>query len=156
MRLPSGYNQRLARYDRDLRVRYSQRRHIWLLERRARYPRLPVDPARYGFLEHDTVVQMRDGFFTLGEYPPRSLPPVDRLIAYLRTQDIRRQGDQDLGRLAEAVADELDAQDLAREEQAQRRAVVDIGDRAAELWEHNRWRTNVRVGGRLPRGVAAR
>ena len=48
-------------------------------------------------------------------------------------------------KLANAVADELDA-DYARREQAQRDAVNDeIGERAGEFWEHARWREGSRV-----------
>ncbi len=151
MTLPPGYQARLRRFDPELRLRWSPRRHVWLLERRARYERLPVDPRKYGFTEHDTVVQQRDGYFALGEYAPRDLPTCDRLIAYLRTQDVRRRGDQDLARLAEAVADELDAADAAREEKRRRDALDDVGARAGEEWETNKWREGVRVA--VPKGL---
>lgn len=151
MTLPPGYQARLKRFDSELRMRWSPRRHVWLLERRARYERLPVDPRKYGFTEHDTVVQQRDGYFALGEYAARELPTCDRLIAYLRTQDVRRRGDQDLARLAEAVADELDAADAAREERQRQAALIDVGDRAAEEWESNKWREGVRVV--VPKGL---
>lgn len=151
MRLSPGYNDRLRRFDSDLRVRWSPRRHIWLLERRARYQRLPVNPALYGQQEHDTVVQMRDGYFTLGEYQPAELPSVDRLIAYLRTQDSRRRGDQDFAHLAEALADELDANEATRDEQQRQRALANISGRAGEEWDTNRWRQGVRVA--VPRGL---
>jgi len=145
MQLPPGYQQQLRRFDAELRVRWSARTHRWLLERKARYGRVSIDPAKYGFAEHDTVVQMRDGYFALGSYGPRELPPVDRLIAYLRTQDVRRRGDQDFDRLAEALADELDAADLAREEQQRAAALADVGDRSGEQWEHERWAQGARV-----------
>lgn len=145
MRLPSGYQARLQRFDQELRLRWSQNRRRWLLERRARYRRLPVDPRRYGQQEHDTLVQMRDGYFTLGEYPPNELPTCDRLIAYLRTQDSRRLGDQDLGRLADALADELDQADADREEKIRQAALGDIADRSGEHWETERWRQGLRV-----------
>lgn len=151
MRLSPGYNRRLARFDADLRIRWSQRRHRWLLERRARYQRLPVDPSRYGSLEHDTVVQMREGYFTLGEYQPAELPSVDRLIAYLRTQDSRRRGDQDFAHLAEALADELDANEATRDEQQRQRALANVAGRAGEQWEHDRWAHGTRIV--VPRGL---
>jgi hypothetical protein len=145
VRLPHGYAARLHRFDPDLRLRFSPRRGQWLLERRARYQRLPVDPRRYGFAEHDTVVQLRDGYFLLGTYQPNDLPTADRLIQYLRSQDTRRGGDQDLQRLAEAVADELDQQDAAREERIRQHHLADVAAAAGEEYEAHRWRTGVRV-----------
>lgn len=158
MPLPTSYNRRLARFDPELRVRWSSRRRLWLLERRARYQRLPVDPRRYGFAEHDTMIQMRDGYFALGEYQPRDLPTVDRLIAYLRSQDTRRQGDQDFTALANAIANELDQADADREERLRQAALGDIAAGAGEEWETNKWRAGVRVAvpRALPRIAAAR
>jgi hypothetical protein len=139
------YNDRLTRFDRDLRVRYSPRRARFLLERRASYARLTIDPDLYGRAEHDTVQQLRDGYFELGSYPAAELPRVDRLIAYLQTQDVWHRGDQDLGKLAEAVADELDT-DYTRREQATRDAALDdIGERAGEMYDHEVWQSGLRV-----------
>jgi hypothetical protein len=145
MRLPSIYNARLSRYDRELRLRWSPRRGRFLLERRASYARVTIDPDLYGREEHDTVRQLRDGFFELGSYAPRELPPVDRLIAYLKTQDVWRRGDQDFDRLANAIADELDQDHQRRQAATEAAATDDVGERAAELWEHDRWARGERV-----------
>ncbi len=151
MRLRPSYNARLASYDPHLRVRYSQRRARFLLERRASYARLSINPDLYGRAEHDTVRQLRDGYCELGSYGPQELPPVERLIAYLKTQDVWRRGTQDFAQLANAVADELDA-DYVRREQQQRDAVNDeIGERAGEFWEHARWKDGLRVA--VPRSL---
>jgi hypothetical protein len=140
-----AYNARLLRFDRALRLRWSPRRGRFLLERRASYARLSVDPDLYGRAEHDTVRQLRDGYFELGSYEPRELPRVDRLIAYLRTQDVWHRGDQDLGKLAEAVADELDADYERRTLATEQGHTADVGDRVGELWEHDRWQRGERV-----------
>lgn len=145
VRLPPEYHAALLRFDPELRVRWSDRRQRWLLERKARFSRLSIDPAHYGYAEHDTVVQLRDGYFELGSYAPRELPPVDRLCAYLRTQDVRRRGDQDLDHLANAIADELEAREQAAEEAARAAHDRDVGDRAADLWEDDRWQQRLRV-----------
>lgn len=151
MRVSDVYSARLRRFDRELRVRFSPRRGRFLLERRASYGRITIDPELYGRDEHDTVRQMRDGYFELGSYGPQELPPADRLIAYLKTQDCWRRGNQDFGKLANAVADELDA-DYARREQAQRDAANDeIGERAGEFWEAARWQDGQRVA--VPRSL---
>lgn len=151
MRLPPTYNARLQRYDRDLRVRWSSRRQQWLLERKARYERLTVNPDLYAPHEHDTVVQMREGYAELGSYPARELPRVDRLIAYLQSQDVWRRGDQDLDRLAHAVADELDAAYAEREQQQRAAIDSDVSDGLDEVWEHERWRAGERVA--VPRAL---
>lgn len=145
MRLPPGYHDALTRFDPELRLRWSERRCCWLLERKARFARLPVDPRKYGHAEHDTIIQLRDGYFTLGSYQPKELPSAERLIAYLKTQDTRHRGDQDLARLADAIADELDAADLAREEAQREASNRDTGDRAADLWESQRWEQKLRI-----------
>lgn len=151
MRLPSTYDRRLRAYDRDLRIRWSDRRARFLLERRASYGRLSIDPDLYGREEHDTVRQLRDGYFELGSYPPRELPPVDRLIAYLQTQDSWHRGDQDLDRLANAIADELDADHQKRQAASEAAHTADVGDRAGDLWESQQWKAGLRVA--VPRSL---
>lgn len=89
MNLPRGYNRRLQRWDSQLRMRWSETLEEWVLERKAAYGRLDLDPA---FLCPDTFTQMRDGYFTLGTYPPRDLPTVDRLISYLQFSDLWNNG----------------------------------------------------------------
>jgi len=139
------YNARLKRFDAALRIHWSPRRERFLLERRATYARITIDPDFYGRDEHDTVRQMRDGYHEIGSYQPDEFPPVLALIAYLRTQDVWRRGDQDLGKLAEAVADELDA-DYAKRVAAEEQAHTDdVGDRVGDLWEHDRWQRGERV-----------
>lgn len=145
MRSLTGYNARLARFDRELRLRWSDRRARFLLERRASYARLSIDPDLYGREEHDTVRQLRDGYFELGSYLPDALPPVDRLIAYLKTQDVWRRGDQDFGKLANAVADELDADYDRRMRAAEQQHTADVGDQVGDLWESMVWKSGERV-----------
>lgn len=146
-----AFNARLRRFDRELRVRFSPRRQRFLLERRASYARVTIDPDLYGRAEHDTVQQLRDGYFELGSYLPHDLPRVDQLIAYLRTQDVWHRGDQDFDRLANAVADELDANYATRMTASERAHTEDVGERVGELWEHERWREGQRVA--VPRSL---
>lgn len=151
MRVSASYAARLASYDRALRICWSPRRACFLLERRASYARIAIDPDLYGRQEHDTVRQLRDGYFELGSYAPRELPTVDRLIAYLRTQDCWRRGDQDLGKLAEAVADELDQDYVTRTRAAEQAHTADVGDRVGDLWESDQWKQGLRVA--VPRSL---
>lgn len=126
MNLAPGYNWRLRRYNPDLRVRWSPSREVWLLESRARYRRA-INPALYDEHENDTFRQVADGYFTLGIYQPRDLPTVDRLIDYLKSQDTWA-----LGKTAEQIADELDADYEARRAKRRRDAVDDAGHMAGE------------------------
>jgi len=105
--LPRGYNRRLQRRDRLLRMRWSPRRECWLLERKATFGRMDRDPAT---LPYDTYVQLRDGYHELWTYPPRALPPVDALVRQLDRADTWRPGVT-----ADRMADRLDQRDDAEE-----------------------------------------
>ena len=140
MQLPFGYNRRLQRYDRDLRVRWSLSRELWLLERRATYQRAAIDPDAYGDKEHDTYRQIADGYFTLGVYQPRELPPVEALVEYLKSQDTWA-----MGKSAEAVADELDEDYYARQKARREAANREAGDIAGEVYENHAWSEGRRV-----------
>ena len=154
MRLAPGYNERLQAYDRELRIRWSPIQERWLLERKARYQRLSIDPELYGTREHDTVRQLADGFFTVGSYLPHDLPTVDNLIRYLRPRDTWQRGNQELDQLAEALANELDAEDERRREARRKAAVGHAGDVAGEVWEYHRWKEGQRVV--VPQGFPSR
>lgn len=140
MQLPWGYNRRLQRYDRDLRMRWSPSTERWLLERRARYERKYIDPDAYDDKEHDTYRQLADGYFTLGIYQPRDFPTVDQLIDYLKSQDMHA-----LGKTAEQVADEMDADYYARLKARREATRRDVGDVGGEFWEADRWASGERV-----------
>jgi hypothetical protein len=151
MRRLAAYNARLRRFDAALRIHWSARRGRFLLERRAAYARLSIDPELYGREEHDTVRQLRDGYHEIGSYLPTDFPSVGRLIAYLKTQDVWQRGDQDLGKLAEAVADELDADYYRRAAAVERAHTEDVGERSGELWEARQWQQGNRVS--VPRSL---
>lgn len=95
MDLPRNYNRRLQHAYPDLRMRWAEDgSERWLLERRANFRRVPPDPNKYPRDAIDTFIRHRDGFYLVGFYEPRSLPPVDRLVTFLRSQDTARM---DLG-----------------------------------------------------------
>lgn len=82
-----------------------------MLERKATYARLDINPEKYPREAVDTLKRMQDGYFLVGEYAPERLPDADRLVAFLRSQDPDRM---DLGggdpveraaRLASAIED---------------------------------------------------
>lgn len=145
MTLPPGYQKRLQRFDRWLRMRWSESSQRWLLERKAAYARIDVDPAT---LAHDTFVQMRDGFFTLSEFPPRGLPQIDRLITALRRSDT-----WNMGMTSDDIASYMDDRDAYRRE-AQRKAFrAAMGDLASESYDDLAWYEKRRVT--VPGGVGA-
>jgi hypothetical protein len=124
---------------------FSPRRGRVLLERRATYARLSIDPDLYGRAEHDTVRQLRDGYHELASYLAGECPRVEQLIAYLQTQDVWRRGTQDFAQLANAVADELDADYERRRIANEQRHTADVGDQVGELWDHLAWQQGEKV-----------
>ena len=112
MRLPRSYNRRLQRADPLLRMRWSEERECWLLERKISRGVLP-NPAT--IRSRDTYQQMRDGYSTLGIYPPRQIPGVDRLVAYLQRVDTWK-----MGRTPDQIADRLDEADAGSRAAIQR------------------------------------
>lgn len=75
-------------------MRWSERRESWLLERRATYARLDINPSKYPSEAVDTFIRHRDGYYLAGEYGPRSLPDPHFLVIYLKANDSTRM---DLG-----------------------------------------------------------
>lgn len=100
MELPRGYNARLARFDRLLRMRWSDAQECWLLERKLAAARLDLDPA---LLPEDTRAQYAEGYFTLGVYEPRALPAIDNLIRGLEWADTWK-----MGMTSDQIADYMD------------------------------------------------
>lgn len=84
------YNKALQRTYPDCRMRWSERQECWLLERRANYARVDIDPAKYPRDAMDTFIQRRDGFYTAGRYSPRGLLPVELLVRILLANDPTR------------------------------------------------------------------
>lgn len=84
MDLPRNYNRRLQKAYPNLRMRWSDYRECWLLEMKANYGRIDVNPEE---CTPDTFIQRRDGYCLAGEYTPRGLPPLDRFIPLLRRND---------------------------------------------------------------------
>lgn len=81
------YNKTLQRTYPDCRIRWSERKHEWLLERKSNYARLDIDPSKYPSEAVDTFIQRRDGYYLAGRYHPRGLPPADVLVRILVAND---------------------------------------------------------------------
>lgn len=137
---PKNYNRKLQAFDSQLRVRWSEDRERWLIERRAGYRRLDLNPAS---MSRETYIQRRDGYFTLGFYPPRELPPIDRLIAHLQRMDTWRPG-----LTADSIANQLDADDHYGRERREAKIREGFRDTASTLYDdaHRFWGTRVYPG----------
>jgi hypothetical protein len=137
MRLPANYNRRLQRTFPDMRVRWSNQQECWLLEGRANYTRIDVDPEKYPVEAIDTFVQHRDGYFQFDRIAPNGLPPVDRLIAALCANDTQRMdlgpGD-DIARGAR-LAEQYEQRDAGRREAEAHTHRYDVRSAAKELYE---------------------
>lgn len=99
-------------------MRWSGALEEWLLERRAYYARMDIDPSKYPAGAVDTFIQRRDGYYRAGSFAPNNLPQIDRLIAFLRLMDPRNLGyDLDNPEAHNLIADELEKRESIEEEQ---------------------------------------
>lgn len=147
MNLPTHYNKRLQRAYPELRMRWSDVRECWLLEQRAYYARLDINPEKYPRDALDTFIQHRDGYFLTGMYAPRDLPNVDRLIQFLYAHDVRRMdlgGGSDADRAAR-LADMYDARDAAYRAKLKRENSFEHTGAGAELYDQLAWEEKRRV-----------
>jgi len=116
MDLPRGYNKTLQRAFPDCRMRWSNASEEWLLERRANYARLDIDPSKYPAGAVDTFIQRRDGYYEAGSFAARNLPDVNRLVAFLRLMDPRNLDvDLDNPEAHNIIADRIEAREQAEE-----------------------------------------
>lgn len=90
MELPRHYNKILQKTYPDCRIRWSVMKECWLLERKANYARVDIDPSKYPEHALDTFIQRRDGYYTAGAYHPQRLLPVDFLVQILLANDTAR------------------------------------------------------------------
>jgi hypothetical protein len=81
------YNKKLQQTYPDCRIRWSERQEVWLLERKARFARLDINPKNYPSEAVDTFIQLRDGYYRAGRYEPTGLPPVELLVKILLAND---------------------------------------------------------------------
>lgn len=147
MNLPPHYNERLQRAYPELRMRWSEVRETWLLEQRAHYARLDINPADYPRNALDTFIQHQDGYFLSGMYEPRSLPQVDRLVQFLYAHDTRRLdlgGGSDADR-ARRLADMYDTRDAAYRTKLKRDNSFEATGAGGELYERLAWEEGRRV-----------
>lgn len=145
------FNRRLQRRHPLVRVRWSDKHKVYVLEEKARYGRLNLDPRSYPADAVDTFIQHRDGYTTVEFF--RALPDVSRLADALEASRVvallQRAGAKDSDELG-AV---LDAEYAAKYER-NRAAFRDVvGEAASDEWDRAQWRTGSRVGGRHVRSV---
>ena len=136
MTLPKGYDKRLRLFDPLLRMRWSQQREEWILERKC------ARPIHQGFIEawSDAAIQNRDGYFELGSYAPRELPNIDRLLNYLRWADTWNMGED-----ADTIADHMDKRWIDAQRRRKAHFRDEMGARAGEAYDTLAWQSGARV-----------
>lgn len=136
MNLPPRYNKLLQRAYPDCRMRWSAAKEEWLLERKAFYRRLDIDPAHYPPHALDTFIQHRDGYYTAGSFPPEQLPPADKLVAFLQAMDPVKLGfGPDSGDALAVQIEEIESQKQQAKYDSIKREFAENG--ADELWSAN-------------------
>ena len=154
MTLPRNYQKRLQRAYPDCRMRWSERRECWLLERRANYRRVDINPEKYPAEALDTFIQHRDGYYLAGFYPPTHLPNVDRLVEYLRSQDpdLMDLGPGDAVERAARLAEAIEAREAEQLAKARREQTFEHSGAGADLYDSLAWEEGRRVA--VPREAA--
>lgn len=128
------YAKRLAGAFPDVRLRWSEQNHEWLLE--AKTSRLHVhlvDPDRYPVEAMDTFIRHRDGYFLLRPFAPDELPSCTLLIRGLETGERVRQRYE-----AQDLANALDERDAATTEQKRQKRREKCRELGSELYDA-RW-----------------
>lgn len=122
---PQAFVQRLRAFDPSLRIRWSDKKDCYLLERKVSRGQRP-DPSCYA--DWDEYLGARDGYTTCFPVAPHELD--DRVIATCMASDLwtTRGG-------ADAEADRLDALDLERKRISHERWLSHIGDMAKEWYD---------------------
>lgn len=141
MNLPRNYNKRLQREYPDCRMRWSDRQECWLLEKKAAYSRVDIDPKKYPKEAVDTFIQRRDGYYLSGSYPANHLPQIDRLLAYLRSQDPVRMGLNPNKPLEEAarIATAIEAREAEERRRVRKSQTYEGSGVGGELYDRLAW-----------------
>lgn len=83
-----AFNRILKKAYPDCRMRWSDARECYRLERRANYGRADIDPASIPRSAVDTLIMRREGFYLVREFG--TLPNADRLVQALYAGDTAR------------------------------------------------------------------
>jgi len=115
--LTHGFNTRLARAfpEHEPRVRWSQQRESWQLEKKIHRART-VNPDTYPSEAVDSFVRFRDGYELIEEFAPRELPVCDKLIQGMRWGSVTRLMEELGIHTADQLANAYDARDRDRAE----------------------------------------
>lgn len=148
--VPSHVVAALKRYDRDLRLRFSNERKCWVLERKCerKYLTPPVRFSRrdYGVVEiplasdSDLAIEYRDGYTFIFE----TFEPSERLVRALWETDTRRIGKEFVKKLAN--------QWKVDEQKKRRDRISGFEDMAGDTHDSMMWRRGSRM---TAPGVAA-
>ena len=132
--LPSpDYERRLKRAFPDMRLRWSNQNHEWLLEAKNTRGCSNIDPNQYPVEATDTFIRARDGDYLLLPFEPRDLPPIQVLIQGLEAGERFHHI-----RSAEQWADRLDMLDQAATDAKRATRRANVRAEAGELYDA-RW-----------------
>lgn len=122
---PSSFVRRLREFDSSLRIRWSDAKTCYLLERKVTRGRQP-DPACYE--DWDEYVAARDGYVTCFPVAPHELD--DRVIMTLMASDLWTTGG------ANAKADQMEAREAEEKALSHERWLERVTDEAKDWY---RW-----------------
>lgn len=139
--LPPGYNKILQRTYPDCRMRWSDVREEWRLERKANFARTDIDPDKYPRDAVDTFICRRDGYYLAGRYEPHRLPPADLLVQILLANDTARMDVP--GATAEEQADNymrgIYEAEIAKERKLKKENSFEHSGAGSELYDKLAW-----------------
>ena len=125
MKPPAWFISELAAFDPELRIRWSQRRQLFQLERKIRNS-LPIEP-RLNNTEHDDYIRAREGYILVGSIPANSLSR--RVFEVLRQSDLYSRGGW------ERVLREIEAGEALQEQRQWEKFSRDMKDLSADVYE---------------------
>ena len=123
MKAPAWFERELRAFDEDLRLRWSVKKELWLIERRVRRALHPGTIKTD--LEDDDSIRARDGYLLVASIPPRGLSRF--VFQKLRESDLWQTG-------WKRVADELEAAEQAAEQKAWSDFSADVAGLSDEVY----------------------
>lgn len=115
----------------------------FVLEERADYKRLDVDPAKYPPDAHDTFIQHRDGYTTVCYFS--RLPEVGKLCEALNASRVEVLLERANARTSDDLADRLDEEDAIKQAARSREFRGNVDAIASSEYDSAQWRIGSRV-----------
>lgn len=135
-----------------LRVRWSQERQMWALERKQRakiqyvnwlpqfklrYPNGKNNPPKY--IQNDSWLRARDGYVLIGFYTPEALRFPEWVLKDIQAHDMRRLGGW------EAIDKKINEEERAADEKRDKAAAQERYDFSVDFYNSEQWRQGERA-----------